>query len=394
MPRKILHLDLDAFFCAVEELKDPSLAGKPFAVGGRPESRGVVSSCSYAARAFGIHSAMPMARAVKLCPGLTIVTPRHHIYSEISDQVMERLRRLTPLVEQISIDEAFLDLSDLPDSVGSIAQKLQATIREELELPFSIGVATNKLVAKTATDVGKATSRGSGPPNAITIVEPGEEAAFLASLPIQALWGIGPKSAERLREIGVIKIGDLARLPETELSAMFGKSGRELALRARGLDDRPVVVEHQIKSISQETTFVRDIRDAKILLRTLIELSEGVGRRLRDSSLSAVTIKIKIRWPDFTTLTRQMTLDQPTCQDTEIIEAASQLFDKVWKPGRAIRLIGVGASGIGTMSRQLSFWDDRDRKELRLLDAVDEIHHRFGDDSLRRGGKIDRQARE
>ena len=364
MTRKILHLDLDAFFCAVEEQRDPSLIGKPFAVGGRPEHRGVVASCSYAARKYGVRSAMPMSRALRLCPNLIIVSSRHRIYSDVSKQVMVRLRQLTPLVEQISIDEAYLDVSELPDSGMVLAQRLQADIKEQLGLPCSLGVATNKLLAKTANDVGKSAARSTGPPNAITVVPPGDEEAFLSPLPVQALWGIGPKTAERLKEIGVITIGDLARLPEQELVSMLGKNGYDLAKRARGIDDRPIITEHKIKSISQETTFARDIRDKYTLRQTVLELSEKVGRRLRAYSLSATTVKLKIRWHDFTTLTRQMTLSHPTDQDSEISLIALQLLDNVWKPSQLVRLIGVGVSGLKPPHHQLSFWDASDQKDL------------------------------
>jgi DNA polymerase-4 len=382
--RKIIHLDLDAFFCAVEEQRDPSLIGKPFAVGGRPDTRGVVASCSYAARSYGVHSAMPMARALKLCPKLIIVSSRHGVYSEVSEQVMQRLRKLTPLVEQISIDEAFMDVTDLPESGEAIAQRLQTLIRKELGLPCSLGIATNKLLAKTATDVGKAGARKGSPPNAITVVQPGEEANFLAPLPIQSLWGVGPKTAERLQEIGVSTIGDLTRVPDADLVRMFGKNGSDLAIRSRGIDDRPIITEHLLKSISQETTFAHDIPDEAILRRTLLELSESVGRRLRESSLAASTIKIKIRWPDFTTLTRQITLANPTDQDSEIYAAALQLFSSVWKLGQPVRLLGVGASSLGSPVRQLGFWDQPSEKERRLLDAVDQLQQRYGKNALRR----------
>jgi DNA polymerase-4 len=382
--RKILHLDLDAFFCAVEEQRDPSLVGKPFAVGGRPETRGVVASCSYAARSYGIHSAMPMARAIKLCPKLIIVSSRHGVYSQVSQQVMDRLRQLTPLVEQISIDEAFMDVTDLPDSGEAIARRLQASIHKDLGLPCSIGVATNKLLAKTATDVGKSSARKGSPPNAITVVPPGEEASFLAPLPVQALWGIGPKSADRLREIGIMTIGELARIPVPELARMFGKNGRELAMHARGIDERLIRTDRPVKSISQETTFAHDILNEAHLRHTLLELSEGVGRSLREASLAATTIKIKIRWPDFTTLSRQTTLANPTDQDSEIYAAALQLFDSVWKRGQPVRLIGVGASGLGPPIRQLSFWDQGSQKERRLLGAVDQVHQRYGKNALHR----------
>ena len=275
MPRKILHLDLDAFFCAVEELHNPALRGKPFAVGGRPESRGVVASCSYAARQFGVHSAMPMARALRLCPGLLVVSTRHGVYGDYSRQVMDRLYQLTALVEPISIDEAFLDLSDLPEPGLEIARRLQSRIQQELGLPCSLGVATNKLVAKIATDTGKAARRGPTPPNAITVVPPGEEAAFLAPLPVSALWGVGPKSAARLEGMGIHTIGDLAQMSPAALVSHFGKNGADLARHARGIDDAPVVTTHEVKSISQETTFERDLRESEALRRTLLDLSEG-----------------------------------------------------------------------------------------------------------------------
>ena len=211
-PRKILHLDLDAFFCAVEELRDPTLKQKPFAVGGSPEGRGVVASCSYAARQFGVRSAMPMSEAVRCCPNLIIVGNARGEYSRMSGRVMAYLHDMSPLVEQISIDEAFLDVSDLPDEAEILARRLQSTICTELDLPCSLGVATNKLVAKIANDVGKVRVRSGDYPNAITVVPPGEEAAFLAPLPVRALWGVGPKTAERLAAWGMNTIGDIAAL--------------------------------------------------------------------------------------------------------------------------------------------------------------------------------------
>jgi len=385
--RKIIHIDLDAFFCAVEELQDSSLKGKPFAVGGRPDERGVVASCSYAARSFGVRSAMPMAQALRLCPGLRIVSSHHRLYSEVSAKVMEHLHRLTPLVEQISIDEAFLDVSDLSQDPTDIARQLQADINADLKLPCSLGVATNKLVAKIANDVGKAAARGSGPPNAITVAPPGQEGSFLAPLPILTLWGVGPKTADRLSDIGVHTIGDLAQLPEKELLGMFGKVGRELWLHANGIDDRPIITEHEIKSISQETTFARDVSDEKLLQRTMLQLSEAVGYRLRQADVSGSTVKIKIRWPDFTTLTRQVTLEQPTNQDETIATNALQLFYKEWQSGKAVRLIGVGVSGLGLPVRQLSLWDQASQKEDRLQSALDLLRERYGKDVLHRGSK-------
>jgi DNA polymerase-4 len=358
MTRTIIHLDLDAFYCSVEELRDPSLKGRPFAIGGRPEVRGVVASCSYPARQFGVRSAMPMGRAMKLCPDLLIIPGRHNEYSRISRQVMEYLYRLTPLVEQISIDEAFLEVTDLPDEGVSIGRRLQTSIREELGLPCSLGIASNKMVAKIATDVGKIDSPRDSPPNAITVVPPGEEAAFLDPLPVDALWGVGPKTAARLAELGVKTIGDLANYPEVELRKLFGKNGSDLAKHARGIDERPISTSQEVKSISQETTFARDIADKSHLLNTLQKLSRQVASRLLKSELSGSTIKVKIRWPDFTTITRQMTLTLPTDQESQIFNAANQLFLREWQPGKAVRLLGVGVSSLQESSRQLSLWDD------------------------------------
>ncbi len=270
MVRKIIHLDLDAFFCAVEEQRMPPLQGKAFAVGGQPEDRGVVASCSYPARQHRVHSALPMAQAVKLCPNLIIIPANHREYRAVSRRVMARLHKLTPLVEQISIDEAFLDVSDLPEPAEVLARRLQASIRSELGLPCSLGMATSKLVAKIANNVGKASARGDGPPNAILIVPPGQEREFLQPLPCDALWGVGPKTAERLAALGMHTIGDIARWPADNLRERFGRHGYDLAQHANGIDNRPVVTQHEPKSVSQETTFVRDVSDGVVLRQTLV----------------------------------------------------------------------------------------------------------------------------
>jgi len=385
MARKILHVDLDAFFCAVEELNQPALRGKPFAVGGRPEARGVVSSCSYPARRRGVHSAMPMAHALRLCPNLIVVRPDLERYGEASRRVMHRLERFTARIEQVSIDEAFLDLSDLPQSGEELARKIQSVIRDELHLPCSIGVASNKLVAKIATDVGKKAAGGDGPPYAITVVPVGEEAAFLSPLPVEMLWGVGPKTAKKLESLGIHTIGELAAWPESELTARFGENGREMAWHARGLDERPVVTEHEVKSISQEVTFARDVQDDQSLERTLRELSAQVGRRLRKADLAGSTVKVKLRWPDFTTLTRQATLPTPTDQDDEIYETALEILRKVRPAGKAVRLIGVGVSGLKAPLRQLSLWGADDEKSRRLQDAVDSLREKYGNKAIQRG---------
>ena len=392
--RQIIHLDLDAFYCAVEEQGDPNLREVPFAVGGRPEERGVVSSCSYAARAMGIHSAMPMKQAIQICPELIIISPHFPVYQESSRAVMQRLWDLTELVEQISIDEAFLDVTDLPGPVEEIARRLQAGIRDELGLPNSLGVASNKLVAKIATDVGKKRAQKGISPNAITIVPAGTEAEFLAGLPVEMLWGVGPKTAQKLLEIGVEKIGQLADISEIKLIQMFGKNGYELAQRAKGIDDRPIITQHETKSISQETTFARDIRDEKELRRTLEKQSHRVAWQLQKQGLLARTVKIKLRWHNFQTLTRQVTLGQPTNDDKVIAEAADQLFSKVWQHGEFVRLLGVGVSGLDTgekleTPKQIGLWDVDWEKEYKMQEAVTKIQKKFGKEKLSRGMKRD-----
>lgn len=398
--RTILHLDLDAFYCAVEEQNDPTLIGKPFAVGGRPEERGVVSSCSYAARRRGVHSAMPMAQAIKVCPGLRIVSPHHAAYSAASAQIMERLRQLTPLVEQISIDEAFLEATHLPEEGEVIARSLQATIRRELNLPCSLGVASNKLVAKIANDVGKAEAlqkkdkNSSEPPNAIKVVPPGTEADFLAPLNVRMLWGVGPKTAERLADMEIYKIGDLAAYPSEELLKVFGKNGLDLSNRSKGIDSRPIVTESEPKSISQEVTFARDVNDGNLLRSKLVDMALHLSKNLKKKSYLCATVKIKLRWPSFKTITRQITLPVPTDQQDVIAQAAVRLFEKEWQPGMSVRLIGIGVSNLGPLVRQLGLWDELGKNELleqdeldadrqsRLLDALDDLNQRYGDNSV------------
>ncbi len=392
MTRTILHLDLDAFFCAVEELNNPALAGKAFAVGGRPQERGVVASCSSPARLFGVHSAMPMSRAKSLCPELIIIHHNFGEYSRYSREVMERLHQLSPVVEQVSIDEAFIDVSELPVPGADIARKLQSEINQQLKLPCSIGVASNKLIAKIANDVGKASAKGSAPPNAITVVPAGNEQEFLAPLPVQRLWGVGPKTAQRLNSLGITTIGELARYPEKELSRNFGKNGYYLSLHARGIDDSPLSTSREVKSISQETTFAVDVIDANKLYETIRSLSEQVGKSLRKGQLLGSTVKIKLRWSNFTTITRQSKLAIPTDLDADIILAAFHLFEKAWTRGKPVRLVGVGVSGLSTSFQQLTLWDQetstaRD-KEQQLQAALDAIRDRYGEVSIQRASKI------
>jgi DNA polymerase IV len=392
MPRTILHVDLDAFFCAVEETRNPELRGKAFAVGGKPDERGVVSSCSYAARRDGVRSAMPMSQAIRLSRGLIIVPGRHRLYSEVSKQVMEILHNVTGLVEQISIDEAFLDISDIHEEPERLARGLQTRIRGELQLPCSIGIASNKMVAKIATEVGKAIAlrriKAQGlaePPNAVTVVGHGEEAQFLNPLPADMLWGVGPKTSKRLSELGIHTIGDIAKWPENEMLRLFGENGRELSRHSKGIDDRPIETERETKSISQEITFSRDVRDDKLLQKTLVEMSAEVAKQLRRNSLAGKTIKLKLRWPDFTTLTRQTTLNNPTDQEDEIEQAALNLLKTVRKPNQPVRLIGVGVSGLGAPIRQLGLWDVDSEKSRKLQDAVDALHEKYGRDVIHKG---------
>ena len=263
--------------------------------------------------------------------------------------------------------------------------RLQKRVNDELGLPCSVGVATNKLVAKIATEVGKKTAQKGSPPNAITIVPPGTEAAFLEPLPADMLWGVGPKTAAKLAGYGIKTIGDIARHPAEDLARWFGENGRDLARRALGVDESPVVTEHAVKSVSQETTFSRDVSDDKALAHTLRDLSEEVGQRLRRAGIAGTTVKIKLRWPDFTTLTRQVTLPQPTDQDEQIYTTALALLGRVRSKGKAVRLIGVGVSGLGEPLRQLELWGAPAERSRRLQEALDRVHEKFGDQSIRRG---------
>lgn len=385
MERKIIHLDLDAFFCAVEQIKKPDLLHLPFAVGGKPEERGVVSSCSYAARMHGIHSAMSMKKAIQQYPKLIVLPPDHSEYQKYSHLVMEYLNNISPLVEQVSIDEAFIDFSDLREHPRQIAFQIQKNILEKFNLPCSLGAASNKLVAKIANDFGKKQNRGPNPPLSITYVPPNGEAHFLAPLPVSALWGVGPKTTVKLREIGIKTIGDLAELPEKNLVAMFGKNGRELSNYSKGLDNKPVITNHTIKSISQETTFHKDITDERIIRETLRKLSEETGYRLRAEKLRCKTIKIKLRLHNFKTITRQVSLSKPTDQTEIILKTAESLLSENWDKYEPIRLIGVGVSNIASHPKQLDFWEPTSGRGERLQVAIDELQNRFGKQSIKRG---------
>ena len=371
---------------------NPELAGLCVIVGGRPETRGVVAAASYAARKYGVHSAMPMARAVRLCPDAVIVPPRHKVYNQHSRKVMALLHEYTPLIEQISIDEAFMDVTGCQLRWGEpleMAAGIQQRIKEELRLSASIGIAGNKLVAKIASDYRK--------PYGLTLVPHGEEVAFLAPLPVKRLWGVGKVTAGALRAYGIRTIGDLTRLSKTQLEEQFGKHGKSLWYRSRGLDDRPVESYDEVKSVSHEETFGSDVSDANTLYAELLRLSERVGSRLRKLNWLARTVSIKLRYGDFTTLTRQVTLDEPTNIDSEIYEQALKLWDHTWIRGRPIRLLGVGTQNLVRERRQPTLFDldpeDTHREKLRQLDGVvDTIRARYGSRSLQRASVM--QARK
>ena len=371
----ILHADADSFYASVEQRDDPSLRGRPVIVGG-----GVVLAASYEAKAYGVRTPMGQVQALRLCPDAIVVPPRMETYSAASKAMFEVFEDTTPFVEGLSIDEAFLEVGGLRKISGTpteIAVRLRRDVRERVGLPITVGVARTKFLAKVASRVAK--------PDGLLVVPPDRELAFLHPLPVGALWGVGPKTAEHLNQLGAQTIADILKIPEAQLIHHFGKMGADLALRARGIDDRPVETVRETKSISQEVTFDRDVQAGHELERTLRRLSEGVGYRLRQSNLNGVTVKIKLRWPDFTTLTRQTTLLQATDQDGVIYATALELFRAVWQAGRAVRLLGVGVSGLAPQQRQLSLWDTQTEKEHRLLEALDDLRQRYGSGVVHRG---------
>jgi DNA polymerase-4 len=388
MERKILHLDLDAFFCSVEELLRPELKGKAFAVGGSPQGRGVIASCSYAARKFGVRSAMPANRALALCPQLIFVHHQHHLYGEYSDKVMAILGDYSSRVQRVSVDEAFLDVSDLPRPIGMIAQELQQKVWEQCTLPCSIGAATNKLVAKVANDFGKASVKTGSAPRKITVVPPGEEQRFLAPLAVEALWGIGPKTSQKLHQRGIHTIGQLAQMTPAEARLLFGRSADEVQARARGIDQSPVHEDREIKSVSNEQTYWEDTSDPEVMYATLRELSDKVAYRLRKADLAGSVIQLKLRYSDFTTLTRQKALGFSTNVDDEIFQTILALLQENLIPGRQVRLLGVGVSQLSTPQRQLALWDDRSLRKQKLASALDQIKDKYGKDSIQRGSQL------
>ena len=382
MARTILHVDLDAFFASVEQRDRPELRGKPVIVGGGgPNARGVVSAASYEARRFGVHSAMPLRQAGRLCPDGIFLPVDGRKYETASRLVIAILRRFTPLVEPLSIDEAFLDVTGVRQLFGDgerVAAQIKAAIRAEVDLTASVGVATTKLVAKIASDLRK--------PDGLVVVPPGEEAAFLAPLPISRLWGVGEPTARALRDYGVRTIGDLAALDPDILIRRFGKHGGSLAERARGVDPDPIHDRADAKSIGHEHTFDVDTSDRETIERTLLAMAEGVAGRLRASGLKAGTVTVKIRDSGFRTITRQRTLPDPTDLTEPIWRTALELARPEVR-GIRVRLLGVTASNLGNPD-QLALFGGDDVRKRRAVEAADELRRRFGERAVTRARLI------
>ncbi len=382
----ILHADMDAFYASVEERDRPELVGKPVIVGGSPEKRGVVSAANYVARRYGVHSAMPSVTAHRLCPQGVYLPPRIGYYAEVSGQIREIFERFTPLVEPLSLDEAFLDVTGSEHLFGpaeEIGRKIKQTIREELRLVVSVGVAPNKFLAKIASDLKK--------PDALVVVEPDKVQEFLDPLPVERLWGVGKQSSKVFQRLGIRTIGQLRQWPLDVLQSRFGSSGEHLWNLAYGRDDRPVVSEREAKSISNETTFERDIADMEVLRAWLVDLVEQVGWRLRRHRLRGRTVQLKVRFADFSLITRSQTLPEPTDITDELWRAADELLCQRLPAGHLpVRLVGMGVSGLDdTGLVQGLLFDQEEREKQSQVDAVaDEIKERFGAGALRRGSSL------
>jgi DNA polymerase-4 len=378
MRRTILHADLDAFYASVEVLDDPTLRGKPVIVGGEPGSRGVVSAASYEARRFGVHSAMPLRTAARLCPSGVFLPGHPDRYRDLSHQIMAIFAGYTPLVEPISLDEAFLDVTGSAAAFGdgeSIARHIKERVLSEAGLVVSVGVASNKLCAKVASDLHK--------PDALVIVPPGDEAAFLAPLPVGRLWGVGPGTRGALADFGVTTIGQLAAMPAATLRRRFGRHGVELAQRARGVDPSAVVPSQAPKSIGHEHTFDRDVIDPARVELTLLDLAESVGSRLRHHKMAAGAVQLKLRYEGFETLTRQAPLPRQTRESEPLYAGAVALLRQTLVPGRGVRLIGLTAINLSD-AQQLTLFDAPERTD-RVTASIDAVRKRFGERAITRG---------
>ena len=380
-PRTIFHVDMDAFFVSVEELFDPSLKGKPVVVGGQRDERGVVSAASYAARKFGVHSAMPLRTAAKLCPQAIFVNGHPERYREYSGRVHEVLGHFSPLVEMASVDEAYLDMTGTDRLHGPplrSAHRLHAEMKSATQLNCSVGIGTSRLIAKVSSAKAK--------PNGVLWVLPGQEAKFLAPLDVGDIPGVGKVMEEKLHGMGIQRVGDLAKLEENDLEQRFGKWGLALAGKSRGEDaggwfDTEVGEHTDPKSISHEHTFDEDTGDLERLQSTLMRLSEMVGRRLREGGYFARTIQLKLRYKDFTTFTRAQSLEQPTQMDHEIFEQTRRLFLRNWKKGAPVRLLGVQTSNFESGPGQMNLLA-RDERWQKVLAAADHLRDKFGESTI------------
>jgi len=389
------HIDMDAFFVSVEEIFDPSLKGKPVVVGGKSHERGVVSAASYAARKFGVHSAMPLRTAYKLCPQAIFVDGHPDRYRDYSQKVHDVLCGFSPLVEMASVDEAYLDITGTERLYGPplrAAHILHERVKAATQLNCSIGVACSRLVAKISSDQAK--------PNGVLWIIPGQEAAFLAPLDVRRVPGVGKVTEKNLHAYGIRKVGDLAKLDEKFLEERFGKWGMALAGKSRGLDaggwfDAEIGADEGPKSISHEHTFGEDTADPDKLEATLARLSEMVGRRLREHKLEARTIQLKLRYSDFSTFTRAHSIPRATQLDTEIYEEVRELFRRNWKRGAPIRLLGVHVSGWAEGAEQMDLLaEDRHQKWKETLAAADRMRDKFGESAVSLGVSLRGKFRE
>jgi DNA polymerase-4 len=362
--RQILHVDMDAFFASVEQHDDPSLRGKPVVVGGAAR-RGVVSAASYEARTFGIRSAMPMAEALRRCPRLIVVPPRGERYHEISEQVFDVFHEYTPLVEGLSVDEAFLDVTASRSLFGdgeTIARRIKADVLESTGLTCSAGVASCKFVAKIASDMNK--------PDGLTLV-PEDVAAFLAPLPIERMWGVGPKTAPELRRLGYATLGDLAKADPAALERALGSWGQQARELARGIDPRDVVADRDAKSIGAECTYDVDLTTHEAIARSLLEHASRVAERLTASGLAAGTVVVKIKLADFTLLTRRTTLPSPASDTRTLHDACIALLDRFPLAKARVRLTGVSVQSLGpAAASQRTLFPDRNEERRRDVENV------------------------
>jgi DNA polymerase IV len=380
----ILHVDMDAFFVSVELLERPELRGKPVVVGGRPDQRGVVTAASYEARKFGVHSAMPLRTAGKLCPHAVFLDGHHHKYIEWSDRVARILGKFSPVVEMVSIDEAYLDLSGTARLLGpplAAADKLLCTITATTGLPCSGGLAATRLVAKVASDQAK--------PRGLLWVAPGQEESFLAPLPVRKIPGIGEVTDRALRALGVETVAQIAAMPQDKLEKIFGQWGDALYRKARGGDSYEFVIDAEPKSISHNHTFGEDTSDTEVLDGMLSHLSQKACKRLREAGLSTRTITLTIRYAGFDTYTRAKTLPEPTQLDSDIFRVTQKLFAEHRNPKRKIRLLGVALSSFTHGGQQLNLLDIHRRERLaKLTQAADQLRDRFGFTKLQFGGSL------